>query len=313
MGARSDTVERLAARIADRAHGVVTRAELLRAGVTRREIAGRLRSGGLLQVHPGVYRVGHRAPSVEARYMAAVKACGHGARLRGAAAAHLLGILKGSPPPPEVVAPTRRRVDGVRTHRSRHPYPANEVTTWKGIPVTSPARTLVDLAATLSGDELALAFHLAGIRHHTTPTQVEAVLARRPNSPGAGKLRAVLGGEARVALSKLERRFLYRLRQAGLPLPMTNRPAGGRLVDCRWPDHRLTVELDSYRYHRSRYAWEQDRRREREAYARGDQFRRYTHRDVVERPGAMLAELRGLLVTGGPRARSGTRPTPESM
>jgi very-short-patch-repair endonuclease len=69
----------------------------------------------------------------------------------------------------------------------------------------------------------------------------------------------------------------------------------GRRVDCRWPDHRLTVELDSYRYHHSRHAWEQDRRREREARARGDEFRRYTYGDVFESPGRMLAELRDLL------------------
>jgi very-short-patch-repair endonuclease len=75
----------------------------------------------------------------------------------------------------------------------------------------------------------------------------------------------------------------------------TNRPAGGRRVDCRWPEQRLTVELDSYRYHRSRHAWEQDRRREREAYARGDQFRRFTWGDVFEDPRQMLAELRALL------------------
>jgi hypothetical protein len=199
-------------------------------------------------------------------------------------------------------------VEGVRTRRSRHPYPANEVTTWKGIPVTSPARTLVDLAAVLSEDDLALAFHHAGIRYHTTPTQVEAVLARRPNSPGAAKLRAVLRGEVRVVLSRLEQRFLARLREAGLPLPQTNRPADGRWVDCRWPEHRLTVELDSYRYHGSRHAWEQDRHREREAYARGDGFRRYTYGDVFDDPGAMLTELRGLLVNGPrrPAARSGT-------
>jgi hypothetical protein len=147
----------------------------------------------------------------------------------------------------------------------------------------------------LSEDDLALAFHHAGTRCHTTPAQVEAVLARRPNIPGAGKLRAVLRGEARVALSKLERRFLDRVREAGLPLPETNRPAEGRRVDCRWAEQRVTVELDSYRYHRSRHAWEQDRRREREAYARGDHFRRYTYGDVLEHPKAMLAELRGLL------------------
>ena len=84
-------------------------------------------------------------------------------------------------------------------------------------------------------------------------------------------------------------------REDGLPLPQTNKRAHGRRVDCRWPDRRLTVELDSYRYHRSRHAWEQDRRREREARARGDEFRRYTYGDVLESPRLMLAELRALL------------------
>jgi very-short-patch-repair endonuclease len=100
---------------------------------------------------------------------------------------------------------------------------------------------------------------------------------------------------ARVTLSKLEARFLELLREQGLPLPQTNRPASGRRVDCRWPEQRLTVELDSYCHHRSRHAWEQDRRREREAYARGDQFRRFTWGDVFEDPRQMLTELRPLL------------------
>jgi very-short-patch-repair endonuclease len=73
---------------------------------------------------------------------------------------------------------------------------------------------------------------------------------------------------------------------------------GGHRVDCRWPEHRLTVELDSYRYHHSRHAWEQDRQREREARARGDQLRRYTWRDVAEDPEPMLAGLRSLLDPG---------------
>ena len=85
------------------------------------------------------------------------------------------------------------------------------------------------------------------------------------------------------------------LRAHGLRLPQTNRIAGGRRVDCRWPEQRLTVELDGYRYHHSRHAWEQDRRRERDAHARGDQHRRYTYGDVFEDPRQMLAELRALL------------------
>ncbi len=150
----------------------------------------------------------------------------------------------------------------------------SEQTVWRGIPVTNVARTLVDLAAVLGAAELARACHEAGVRHHTTPRQVEALLTRRPNSPGAARLRAVLRGDVHVTLSKLEGRFLQRLRQPGLPLPQTNRPAGSKRVDCRWPAHRLTIELDGYRYHHSRHAWEQDRLREREARARGDEFRR---------------------------------------
>jgi hypothetical protein len=105
----------------------------------------------------------------------------------------------------------------------------------------------------------------------------------------------VLRGDVHVTLSGLERRFLALLRKADLELPETNRAASGRRVDCRWPKRRLTLELDSYRYHQSRHAWELDRRREREARARGDEFRRYTRDDIFEEPAAMLAELRRLL------------------
>ena len=80
-----------------------------------------------------------------------------------------------------------------------------------------------------------------------------------------------------------------------LPLPTTNRNTGGRYVDCRWPESKLTVELDSYTYHHTRHAWEQDYRRERKARVRGDEFRRYNYGDVIEDQTYMLAELRDLL------------------
>jgi hypothetical protein len=185
-------------------------------------------------------------------------------------------------------------VRGVRTRRSRHIDPA-DVTTFRGIPVTTVARTLVDLAAVLTFDALARACHEAGVRYRTTPRHVDAALARRPNAPGAGNLRKVMRGEAKVTLSVLERRFLALLRAAGLPLPETNRVAGGRRVDCRWGAERLTVELNSYRYHGSRHAWERDHDRRREARARGDEFRSYTYEDVFEHSELMLAELRELL------------------
>jgi very-short-patch-repair endonuclease len=296
------TVEQVLARIAGEAHGVVTRAQLRRAGATPGEIKQRLSTGALIRVHRGVFRVGHCAPNQDARYLAAVRACGERAVLSGHAAGHLLGLMKRRPAIPEVTAPAYLRVDGVTTRRSR--LHREDAITWRGIPVTTVARTLVDLAASLPVDELARACHEAGIRHGTTPAMVEAVLARRSRSRGAANLRRILRGDVRVTLSKLEARFLQRLRAEGLLLPQTNRPAGGRRVDCRWPEQRLTVELDSFRYHQSRHAWEQDRRREREAHARGDEFRRYTYGDVFDHPQRMLSELRALL----PLAQPGVSP-----
>lgn len=259
--------------------------------MTPDEIRERLEKGSLLREHAGVYRVGHRAPSVEARYLAAVKACGDGAVLSGKAAAFLYGLIRGTTPKPEVTTQSQRRVPGVVARRSRRV----EATTYRAIPTTTVPRTLVDLAASLSLPDLARACHEAGVKYRTTPAHVDEVLAERPNAKGGANLRRILHGDTHVTLSRLERRFLELLREEGLVLPVTNRVTDGRRVDCRWPEYRLTVELDGYRYHNSRHAWELDHRREREARARGDDFRRYTWGDVFETPGPMLAELRAVI------------------
>ena len=281
-----------AARIASRQHGLIKRLQLLRIGFSAGAIENRIAKGWLIPVYRGVYRVGHIAPSLEADYLAAVFACGDGATLCGRAAARLLELIRAAAEP-EVTATGRRAIRGIESRRSV--VDVHDRMTWHGIPVTTPARTLVDLAAVVSDAELARAVHQAGVLHGTTPEDVEEVLARRPNSKGAANLREILHGDQGKLLSKLERAFITLLKQHNLPLPKTNRLAGGRLVDCRWPEHKLTVELDSYRYHRSRHAWELDRKREREAYARGDQFRRYTWGDVVEHPRPTLGELRAVL------------------
>ncbi len=294
VAAEDRTVEGILSALAGRSHGVVTRAELLRAGVTKCEIEHRLAIGSLIRVYRAVFRVGHQAPSVLAGYMAAVKACGDGSLLSARAAAHLLGLMKRPPSLPEVLTGTQRRIRGVKRHRTRRTELV-DATTWRGIPVTTVQRTLVDLAAVLDEDDLARAVHEADVRHHTTPERVDEVLSRRHNWPGAQKLRRVIWGEVPVSLSRLESRFLERLKEGGLPLPETNCRVDGGYVDCRWPAHRLTVELDSYRYHGTRHAWEQDREREREARARRDEFRHYSWRDVDEDPAPMLADLRRLL------------------
>jgi very-short-patch-repair endonuclease len=284
----------IVAAIAGRQHGVIARRQLLAAGASRGWIANRLDKGSLIRVFPGVYRVGHAAPSMEADYVAAVLACGDGAVLSGNAAGRLLGLIRGRPPEPQVLAKTKRSISGIDTRRIRAMDPRDRMT-WHGIPVTTPARTLVDLAESFSPDALARAVHQADVLHGTTPNDVEEVLQRRPNAKGAAVLREVIWGDHGRILSKLERAFIRLLDANGLPLPQTNRLAGGLFVDCRWPEHKLTVELDGYRYHRSRHAWQQDRRRERQAYARGDQFRRYTWADVVEYPRPVLEELRAVL------------------
>ncbi|MEX2194649.1 MAG: hypothetical protein WD844_05125 [Thermoleophilaceae bacterium] len=290
MAAQSRTADAILARLATASHGVVTRRGLLAAGIARHDIARRLRTGTLILEYPGVYRVGHRAPSTEAAYLAAVVACGDRSLLSGLAAGHLVRIVRAAPPLPEVTVPTERRVEGIRTVRSRLIH-RRDAMVFRGVPVTTVARALVDIAARLPEDDLARAYHEGQVKHGIRPRHVEAVLERRPASSGAGNLRRVMRGDVRLTLSALERRFLRLLREADLPLPWTNRRVDEHYVDCRWPDHKLTVELDSYRFHQSRYAWEQDRRREREARARGDDFRRYTWGDVFERPRPMLAEL----------------------
>ena len=208
--------------------------------------------------------------------------------MSGLAAAHLFGLVKGTAPAPEVSVPRERRIKGVKVRRVRG-LGKGDRTVWRGVPVTTVPATLVRLSSLLSFDELAKAAHEATVRYEVT--RVEKAPQR---------LRAILEGDAPILLSRLERRFRALLREAGLPLPITNRPAGAHYVDCRWPEHKLTVELDSYKFHKTRHAWEQDRRRDRDARRRGDIFRRYTWRDVFEEPDDMLAELHEILLAPRP-------------
>ncbi|MFL5846509.1 MAG: type IV toxin-antitoxin system AbiEi family antitoxin domain-containing protein [Solirubrobacteraceae bacterium] len=294
MGAEGRTDARIAA-LAAGAHGVVTRERLMSQGIGPRQIARRVEKGSLIRVHRGVYRVGHAAPSMLARYAAAVLACGDGALLAATAAGHLHRLLKQPPPTPIVLTPTERAVPGVVTRRYRKQLTEEEVTITRAIPVTSVPRTLADLAGLVDPAELARAFHRAKILHGTHPATVETILALHPKTPGIAALRRVLRGEQPVELSRLETAFRRLLREQGLPLPVMNRPEGGHLLDCRWPEHRVTVELDSFTFHNSLHAWDGDRARERAAYARGDAFRRFTRIDVFDEQTVMLRVLHDLL------------------
>src|SRR5689334_3645968 len=149
MRSQNSTVEQKLAAIASRQHGAVARAQLLAAGISHAGIQRRLASGALHPQYRGVYRVGHRAPSLEATYMAAVLACGGRSVLADAAAAFLYGLTKGRAPLPVVATPSQRRIKGIVTRRCTRP-----ATTHRGIPIATVPSVLVDLAAHLSADAL---------------------------------------------------------------------------------------------------------------------------------------------------------------
>src|SRR3954452_10308932 len=153
MREENRTVDREIAAIGSRQYGNITREQLITLDVSSSAIGRRVDKGQLIAQYRGVYRIGHTAPSTEATYMAAVLAAGEGALLSGRAAAHLMRLLNGAPPPPEVIAPKERRIDGVESRHERHIDPRDRAV-WQGIPTTTVARTLVDLAADLPGHAL---------------------------------------------------------------------------------------------------------------------------------------------------------------
>jgi hypothetical protein len=242
-------------------------------------------------VHVGVYAVGHVAPSTDGDYMAAVLACGKGAVLSHRAAAHKLRLLPGRAPLPEVTVPTTagRRRPGIVVHRAKR-LAFLDTSTLDGIPVTTVPRILLDLAPSTTATDLTRACHEAWVRHRTGRDEVEAWIARNPRKKGAAKLRRALGAD--VTLSALEDGFLALLRTHKLPLPRTNVDHHGDKVDCHWPDHDLTVELLSYRFHATRRAFEADVARRRRS-----NHLAYTYGDVFDRAAATAAELRRRLYT----------------
>ena len=278
--------------IADRQHGRVSRAQLRAAGVDRNRIARWLADGRLRRVHIGVYAVGHAAPSADGDYMAAVLAAGAGAVLSHRAAAYKLGLLRGTPPRPEVTVATaaHRRRPGIVIHRVAGLHPL-DTTVHDNLPITIVPRILLDLAPSTAPKDLTRLCHEAWVRHRTTQYHVESCVARSPGKPGASRLRRALGSD--VTLSFLEDAFLELLAAHGLPRPRTNIEREQDKVDCHWPRLDLTIELVTYRYHATRQAFETDvARRRRSSHLA------YTYGDITDRGAQTAAELRPLLAAG---------------
>ena len=296
--AGSSADERAIGALAERQHGVVSRAQLSGLGLGDGAIEHRVRLGRLRPVHRGVYTIGHRLLTQHGRWMAAVLAYGPDAVLSHRAAAALWGIRGGTWV--EVTVPGGRRGrSGIEVHRAV--LPDDERTTHRGIPTTTVPRTLLDLSAVVKRHEVRSALRKAEHLRLTDPLSLHDLTTRYPRRPGLKAIRALLEEAsigARIIRSELEERFQEFLIRIGLPLPQTNVLIEGYEVDCVWPEQRLIVELDGHATHSPAHAFELDRARDRRLEAAGWRVIRITWRQLELEADLVEADLRRLLLRG---------------
>lgn len=284
-------VDRLLARLAKRRYGVVLRRELIAAGVSRHSIDHRIASGALHVLHRGIYAVGHLALHPHAPLAAALLAAGSGSVLSHRTAAEHREMLLPVPGPLHVTRSSHRaRRPGLLLHCAVL-EPA-DVRVVKGLQVTSPIRTLQDLAATEPAS-VERAVNEALANRLIRPGELEPVAGRR----GARALRAALGDRPGFTRSEAERMLLRLVTRAGLPRPRANVGVEGWEADLFWPEQRLVVEMDGYAAHSGRRAFERDRRKDVELQARGYRVVRLTYRQITEHPERTVAQLTTLLLS----------------
>jgi very-short-patch-repair endonuclease len=281
---------------------VVTRAQLLAAGIGARAIERRLRAGRLHAIHRGIYLVGHRAMAAGAREAAALLACGRGAVVSHQSAANLLHLLPdpAEPRPVDITVAGRQPAPraGISVHRVKT-LDQRDVNRTDGIPTTTPARTLLDLATVVPPYVLERAVAEAQVRGLARRSHLIDQLERNRGRVGTRALRRVVDVEGGPALtrSEAERRLLRLVRSAGLPLPRANARLRRYEVDFVWPEQRLVVEVDGYAYHATRRAFERDRARDAALTAAGYTVLRVTWRQLVDSPEAVVARLASALTT----------------
>ena len=300
------------ARVAELArvqHGVVGRWQLVGLGVGEDAIERRL-GGRLHRLHAGVYAVGHRSIPRAGRWMAAVLASGPeestrpipppAAVLSHRSAAALWGIRRPTSGPAHVTLRRKSRsTGGIRRHLAA--LPADEITSEDGIPVTTVPRTILDLAATASADEVEFALREGEYRHLHDSLSLHDLLARYPGRRGARRVRLALSRLAERpgrGRSPLEEVFVPFLRRYCLSQPQLNAwlEVGGRRyqVDCLWPNRQI-VELDGWEGHRTRTAFREDRARDRRLLAAGYRITRLTWNQLEDEPTQVARDLRILL------------------
>lgn len=293
------------ARLAAEQFGVVSADDLRRCGLSYKAVAVRVASGRLHVVHRGVYAVGHPNVPLEGRFLAAVKACGPNAVLSHFSAAALYELVRWDDRYPEVTAPTNKRHPGIRVHRSST-LEVDDLTRHRGIPVTTSARTLVDLAATFDYRALRRVVREAQ-RTRVTIRQLTQALDRLGPRRGVTKLAKILATGHAPTRSELEDAVLDLILVGGLQHPHVNRPLaiGGRRVvpDFRWPAQRLVLEADGAAWHDDRLAREDDAERQALLEASGERVVRVTWAQAIGRRAQTLERLRA---AGAPSLHGGT-------
>jgi very-short-patch-repair endonuclease len=285
----------LVARIATGQHRVVTRRQLLAAGLSAGKIRHRLENGRLFPLHPGVYAVGTADPGHLGHLLSAVFACGNRAVLSHRSAATLWRLLEAKPGPIDVTVPGKktRPHNGIRRHSTRSLRPA-DTTTRLRIPCTTVERVLIDLAA-IRSQELERAVEQGFVNHLIGRTRMHEALDRANGRAGTEQLKRLLGGllpQLPFTRSELERRFLKLIASANLPMPIVNRHREEHRVDFHWPAYKLVVETDGRGVHDNPYAFEEDRRRDLDLELADWHVIRLTWRQISEQPERVVALLR---------------------
>jgi very-short-patch-repair endonuclease len=285
-------------RLAREQHGVVTRKQLLACGLTRHGIEHRVSRGRLHRIRRGVFVVGRAELTFEGRLMAAVLACGPAALISHGTAAQHWGIHPMRPGPIEISVPATvsRRLRGARIHRRCSLTPGDRRVRDR-IPLTSPIRTLADIAPTVSTKQLEAAVNEADRLDLVDPERLHRELKGMRGQRGVPALLRLLDRRVvRLTDSELERRFLRLLRSAGLPRPDTRQIVNGFRVDFFWPDLGLIVEADGLRYHRTASQQARDRLRDQAHTAAGLTTLRFTHGQVRFDPDEVVDVLTRVIV-----------------
>ena len=296
IGPQLAAVDAGIAEIADRQWGVVSRRQLLALGLTAKAIQWRVSHGRLHPVHRGVYAVGYRQLSRHGWLMAAVLAAGESAVLSHRSAGAAWGLRPSERTRIEVTTDGGSRSrPGIQVYGSA--LRDDERSTKDGIPITTAARTLLDLAAVLQPAQLQRAIERAEALRLTDRTPLDELLTRYPNRRGTRALREVLraGVHADRTRNDFERDFLAFLEAYGLPRPVVNGLVEGFEVDFHWPAQRLIVEVDGRETHDTSAAFERDRERDRKLVAAGWRPTRLTWRQFTDDAPAVAEDLASAL------------------